>query len=521
MATLSTKTTDRQRLAWRDYVLALLSGALLALSFPKADLSFLAWFAFVPLLLAIAKKSPAQAFRLGLISGLAAYGGLIYWLNIVFTHYGKLPWPVSLSLYLLPTAYFALYPGIVAMVMRRGELIGVSPLLSFPFLWVGFEYLRALALTGLPWLSLGYSQYRVLPLIQIADITGVYGLSFLIALANVVLVRSIRGAVMPGTSVYPTKSAALLFLLLSLALGYGYWRLKPAEAGAPLRVVLAQGNIPQDVKWNPAFEESTVAIYERLTRQACSSGSDLVVWPESALPFYFQSGGEYAERVKALAVAFKTCIVTGSPAAEREGERTRYLNSAYLLASTGKVVGRSDKMHLVPFGEYVPFARFLPFVSKLVAGIGDFSPGTRVTPLDTGKGKIGTLICAEAIFPELSRAYVRAGSRLLVNITNDAWFGRSSAPYQHLSMTVFRAVENRVPLVRAANTGITAIIDSRGEIRERTSLDTEATLTGEVRLGNGETFYTRHGDLFAGTCLGFSIVIVVWGVVRRVRTLRT
>jgi len=493
----------------RDYLLAILGGALLALSFPKPDLSVLAWFAFVPLLLAIARKSPAQAFRLGMVYGLTAYGGLLYWLNIVMTLYGKLPDIVSFCLFLVLAAYLALYVGIIAGLVRRGETVGISTLLSFPCLWVGFEYLRSFLLTGFPWASLGYSQYRVLPLIQIADITGVYGLSFLIALANVVLLRIIKGAVMRGHSVYPAKSAALLFLLLVLTLGYGFMRLNSAERGVPLKVVLVQGNIPQDVKWDPDFQESTVAVYEKLTREACSNGADLVVWPESALPFYFQNGGEYARRVKSLAAKLNTFMVVGSPAAEQKQEQTRYLNSAFLLSPAGTVVGRSDKIHLVPFGEYVPLARLLPFVHKLVVGIGDFSPGEGTIPLRIDKGEIGILICFEGIFPDLSRSYVRAGSRLLVNITNDAWYGRSSAPYQHLSMTVFRAVENRVPLIRAANTGITAIIDSRGHIRGMTQLFKEAYLTGEVRLGEGETVYTRYGDLFAGICLALSAVIIV------------
>ena len=501
----------------RDYLLALLSGVLLALSFPHADFSLLAWFAFVPLLLAIARKSPARAFRLGLVSGLTAYCGIFYWLNIVMTVYGKLPWPASLSLFLLFIFYLAMYMGIIAGLVRRGEIAGISPLISFPLLWVGFEYLRTFALTGCPWELLGYSQYRILPLIQIADITGVYGLSFLIALTNVVLLRIIKGAVMPGHSVYPTKSGALLLLFLLLTLGYGFMRLNGADPGSPLKVVLAQGNIPQDVKWNPAFQETTVAVYEKLTRQGCAGGCDLVVWPESALPFYFQAGGKYCDRVRTLATEFRTSMVLGSPAVEQGGGRTRYLNSAYLLAPTGETVGRSDKMRLVPFGEYVPLARFLPFVSKMVEGIGDFSPGTVITPLDTGKGKIGVLICAEVIFPDLPRAYVLAGSRLLVNITNDAWFGHSSAPYQHLSMTVFRAVENRVPLVRAANTGITAIIDSKGHIRGMTQIFKEAYLTGEIRPAEGKTFYTRYGDVFAKLCLAFSAIIVVLAFRKRVK----
>ena len=500
---------DNKGGTWRDYLLALLSGVLLALSFPKADFSVLAWFAFVPLLLAIAKKRPAAAFRLGFVCGLSAYGGILYWLNIVMTLYGNLPWFASFFLFLILAAYMAFYLGLTAMLVRKGEMSGISPLLTFPFLWVGFEFLRSFLLTGFPWAILGYSQYRILPLIQIADITGVYGLSFLIVLANVVLLRIIKGAVMKGHSIYPAKSAALLVALLVLTLGYGFMRLNSVEKGAPLKVALIQGNIPQDVKWNPAFQESTIAAYERLTREACAGGIGLVVWPESAVPFYFQDDPKYASRIKRVAADAKSFLVTGSPAYDNEGGSIKYRNSAYLLSPSGEVLGRSDKVHLVPFGEYVPLAGLLPFVHKLVVGIGDFSPGAGTFPLVIDKGNLGVLVCFEGIFPELSRGYVRAGSRLLVNITNDAWYGRSSAPYQHLSMTVFRSVENRVPLVRAANTGITAIIDSRGHIRGMTQLFSETYLVGEVRMGEGETVYTRYGDIFAWLCLALSAIFIV------------
>ena len=500
---------DNKAESRRDYFLAILSGILLALSFPKADLSVLVWFAFVPLLLAIAKKKPARAFRLGFVCGLTAYGGILYWLNIVMTIYGKLPWLLSVFLYLILAAYLALYVGIIAMMVRKGENSGITPLLSFPVLWVGLEYLRSFFLTGFPWASLGYSQYRILPLIQVADITGVYGLSFLIVFANAVFLCIIRGAVMKGHSVYPTKSAVLLLFLLITTLAYGFMRLNGAEKGEPLKIALVQGNIPQDVKWDPAFQESTIAVYERLTKESCAAGTGLVVWPESAVPFYFQDDPRYAARIKRLAIDVNGYMVVGSPAYDDEGGAIKYRNSAYLLSPTGQVLGRSDKIHLVPFGEYVPLAKMLPFVHKLVVGIGDFSPGKGTVPLAIDKGKIGVLICFEGIFPELSRGYCRAGSRLLVNITNDAWYGRSSAPYQHLSMTVFRAVENRVPLVRAANTGITAIIDSKGHIHGMTQLFREAYLTGEVRMGEGDTIYTRYGDIFAGICLGFSAIIAV------------
>ncbi|GLI39714.1 apolipoprotein N-acyltransferase [Geobacter hydrogenophilus] len=492
----------------RDYLMAVLSGGLLALAFPSPGISPLAWIAFAPLLLACGRKDPRKAFHLGFVTGLTAYAGILYWITIVVTTYGKLPWIVSVGVLSMLVSYLALYPAVVAYLVRRGEDRGISLLISFPLLWVGLEYGRAFLVTGFPWASLGYTQYRTLPLIQIADITGVYGLSFLIALANVVFYRIIRGFAARERAPYPVKSVVLLLALLLATVAYGFKRLHVPESGEPFKVALIQGNIDQNIKWDPSFQEETVAIYERLSRKACAAGpSDLLVWPESAAPFYFQDEPRYASRIKGLAKELKTCAVVGSPAYEKDGERLKYLNSAFLLSPWGDVLGRSDKIHLVPFGEYVPMAKLLPFVNKLVAGIGDFSPGAQVAALDTGKGRIGILVCFEGIFPELSRAYVRAGSRLLVNITNDAWFGRSSAPYQHLSMTVFRAVENRVPLVRAANTGITSIIDSKGHIRGMTSLFEEAVLNGEVRLGEGESFYNRYGDVFAWACVAGGAIV--------------
>jgi apolipoprotein N-acyltransferase len=493
----------------RDYLLAVLSGILLALSFPKFDYAVLAWVAFVPLFLAMGRKTPQKAFKLGFACGITAYAGLLYWLNIVMVTFGKLHWSISVILYLALAAYLALFYGIICFFVRKGEESGISPLFSFPVLWVGLEYFRSFFLTGFPWASLGYSQYRVLPLIQIADIAGVYGVSFLIALANVILYRCIKGAVSREPGWYPVKSAVIFLLLMAMTLAYGFRKIREVDTGATLKVALIQGNIAQDVKWDPAFQETTVAIYERLSRRAAASGCDLVVWPESATPFFFQKDDRYAGRIKALAREIKSYLVFGSPAFVKEEGRTRYLNSAFLLSPTGEVLGRSDKMHLVPFGEYVPLAKLLPFVNKLAEGIGDFASGSQITPLNTGKGEIGVLICFEGIFPELSRAYARAGSRILVNISNDAWYKRSSAPYQHLSMTIFRAVENRVPFIRATNTGISALIDRHGGIHDATPIFEEAVVTGTVRFGDGVTIYNRYGDFFAGISLALGAVVSI------------
>ncbi|MBJ6726943.1 apolipoprotein N-acyltransferase [Geomesophilobacter sediminis] len=482
------------------YLWALLSGVFLALSFPIPGLSILAWCAFVPLFKATDGAAPGKAFNLAFTAGLAGYAGMLYWVNIVMTTYGKLPLSVSFALYMFLCAYLALYPAVTLWLVRRGENAGISALVSFPVIWTGLEFVRSFLLTGFPWESLGYSQYRTLPLIQIADLTGVYGLSFLIALANVVIFRVLLSVSRKGAT-YPVRGLIALLVLMALTVAYGFGVLSRPESGPEQQVLLVQGNIPQDVKWDPAFQESTVATYERLTRLGCREPGTLVVWPESALPFFFQAEPVYAARVRALAAELKSPLLTGSPAVEKEDGLVRYLNSAYLISPQGAVVGRSDKLHLVPFGEYVPLAKLLPFVNKMVAGIGDFSPGKSAVPLQTDGARLGVLVCFEGIFPEVARSYVAAGANVLVNITNDAWFGRSSAPYQHLSMMVFRAVENRVPLVRAANTGITSAIDSRGHIDGMTPLFEEATLAAKVHPGKGGTFYNRFGDVFAILCL--------------------
>jgi apolipoprotein N-acyltransferase len=488
------------------YFLAALSGVMLALSFPKPGISPLAWFAFVPLLAACAGVAGRDAFKIAFAAGFTAYAGILYWLNIVMTTYGRLHWTVSGTLYLLLAGYLALYCGVALWLTRRGEERGISALFSFPVLWVAGELIRSYLLTGFPWANLGYSQYRTLPLIQISDLTGVYGVSFLVAFANVVFYRMWRW-LKEKEAPYPVGGFLALLVLIGATLGYGLNTLNRVEDGPMQRVLLVQGNIPQDVKWDPAFQESTLATYERLSREGCQYQGTLVIWPESALPFLLQDEPNYSARVRALATELQSCLITGSPARENDRGLTRYLNSAFLISPTGTILGRSDKLHLVPFGEYVPLSSLLPFVNKMVAGIGDFSPGKAPVPLVTPGGKVGVLVCFEGVFPEVARAYVQRGAGLLVNITNDAWFGRSSAPYQHLSMTVFRAVENRVPLVRAANTGISSVIDSKGHIHGMTPLFEEATLGAEVRRGEGGSFYSRCGDIFALACLAGSLFI--------------
>ena len=501
-------------------LLAMISGLLIALSFPNTGLSFLAWIALIPLLMALEDASIRTTFRVGFTCGLIAYSGILYWLNIVFTHYGHLPWAVAIPVYLLLVAWLSMFYGLAMITARIGEMYGIKSAFSLPVAWVAFDLIRSFLFSGFPWAMLGYSQYRILPLIQIADVVGVYGITALIVLTNVVLYRVLRAV--SGTKVpYPVKSAIILLLLMIAMLFYGFNRLNIQEnpTASQLSVALIQGNIPQDVKWSPSFRDQTIDIYERLSREAAKDGVDLVVWPESAMPFFFQDEPVRAERLRVLARELNAPLLFGSPAHELRNGRSTFLNSAFVIAPTGETIGRSDKIHLVPFGEYVPLGKFLTFINKFVVGIGDFSPGERAIPINIGQTSVGILVCYEVIFPELPREYVRNGARILINITNDAWFGKSSAPYQHLAIAAFRAVETRTPIIRAANTGVTAIIDQNGHIRTMTGLFVESFRTGEIRPGTADSLYLKIGDTPAWLCVILTAGIFALAWLRHKRTL--
>lgn len=509
--------------------LAILSGLLLFLSFPKFGTGLLAWIAFIPLLGALQGKRPYQGFLLGFSTGLCAYIGIIYWIAYVVVHYGYLPIAAGIVAMLLLSAYLALYVALFAagVVYFRGR--GVSPILAAPLLWTSLEYARSHLLTGFPWENLGYSQYLYRLLIQAADITGVFGLSFAIVLINVIIFdvlifwRSRTDRKRQARRV--TIKIAAGCLVMIILFGYGILRTghveKAIDQAPQMPVSLIQGNIDQNIKWRPAFQEETIRIYKSLTRQAAPSAGGLIVWPETATPFFFQNQHDMHREVASIPRLAGDWLLFGSPRYERDGLDMVFLNSAFLLSPDGRIAGQYDKVHLVPYGEYVPLRRFFPFINKLVAGIGDFRSGPGYEPLSMQVGdlprKLGVMICYEGILPEAGRAYRQGGAGLLVNITNDAWFGNTSAPYQHLSMTVFRSVENRLYLIRAANTGISAIIDPTGRIAARSALFKKATIAGTVRFMDKNTFYSTYGDVFVYGCILGLILILIITIKRRSR----
>jgi apolipoprotein N-acyltransferase len=499
--------TSKIKLFW-----SILAGLILTASFPPLKLDWMAWFALVPLLMAIKDESPSQAFRWGFVAGLVHYMSLVYWIIVALRSYGHLNLLVSLSVFLLLCLYLALYPAFFAylFILMKGSRFLVFTAAS---LWVGLEYTRAKILTGFPWCLIGYTQFRHLNLIQVADLVGVYGLSFLIVLVNTLVFLILFGRTFPKRRTFKWEAVGTLFIALFTVV-YGHQRLtKEALEGSghqTIRAAIIQGNIDQSVKWNPAYQEKTLETYDRLTLKARDIKPDLVVWPETSVPFFFQDNVKFSPRIAGIAKESDADLIFGSPAYIQENHNIRYFNRAYAISPKGELYGYYDKIHLVPFGEYVPFKRFLPFVGRLVVAAGDFASGTKIEPLELPYADVGVLICFEAIFPNLARTQVKKGAKILVNLTNDAWFGKTSAPYQHLSMAVFRAVENRRPLIRAANTGISAFIGPQGKIITQDGLFTKEVLRGEVDIGRSWVgVYTHYGDVLALALLIIGVVKVV------------
>lgn len=489
-------------------LLAALSAGLLILAFPKPDLGWLAFVALVPLLLAIHGRPPVRAFRLGALTGLLFYLVSVSWVTHSMMVYGGVSFALSALALIVLAAYLSLYIGLFAM--------GTSWMAGAPWplnilgpsaLWVGLEYLRTYALTGFPWILLGYTQYRHGALLPIASVTGVYGLSFVVALVNIALVQLVGAAPARLRTIGLAGAVTLAMvwsprLLSPLAV--------PADSGSTLGVALVQGNIDQGLKWDPTMQATTMEQYGSLSLEAAKHAPTLIVWPETAVPFFLRYEPALLGRVLGIAAETGSYLLVGSPDAEPPAAADgsiRYRNSAFLISPKRELLGRYDKIHMVPFGEYVPLKSVLFFINKLAYGIGDFEGGRTYTVFDTPGGRFAVTICYEAIFPDQVRRYVKEGAEFLVNITNDAWFGRSAAPTQHLAMAVLRAVENRRYLVRAANTGISAIVDSSGRILHASDLFVPTVITDQIRVERAQTFYTRYGDLFAWTCVIFTVVV--------------
>lgn len=507
----------------RDGILTVLGALLWSLPYQWPSTGFLAFVAFVPILKAIENKSPGAALRYGYLAGVVHFALTGWWLHFV-----------NVFGYLLLSAYLAIYAAlwawgcasILGLQDRDASPIakGVRSVFYAAAWWTFLEYVRGWFLSGLPWNLLGYSQWKNLWFIQSADVVGAFGVSFAVMAVNVLAYRilSCMRLVRAGRSLLPADSAARVSLLrrhwavlgalLAVVLGYGAWTLKTREAfytderpKAALNIAVVQGNIPQDQKWDSKIKEIIFEKYRRLTLLAAAEKPDMIVWPETSFPGYLEDEPILAVKLRSLVRHAQAPVLVGAPTMGDFEKELRFYNSAIWYGADGEERGRYHKVHLVPFGEYVPYEPLIGWLRRLVA-IGHFHPGEgpvlfrvrlrfRQPPIEA---RFGTLICYEDIFPELVRGFVRRGANVLVNITNDAWFQKTAAPYQHAQASVFRAVENRVPVVRAANTGLSCFISAEGRVLSSVSengeeIEVTGVKTQAVTLRRGMSFYTWGG----------------------------
>ncbi len=477
---------------------------------------FLVAVAFVPLLF-FSDKFVSQGgfcwkvFAGGFLHGLLLAFLLLYWIVNVLVTYGGVPEGISVLVLFLLASYMACYPALFLVVSRVFTSCSSFVLLfTLPSLWTGLEWVRGWIFTGFPWMDLGCYLAFQPELLQGAAFFGHYGITWLILLCNTGLWLILTGRC---GRVFTVAIVALVLLYVSFSLVS--WEEESVFQGENVRAGIVQGNISQDRKWDVDSQGKTVSKYISLSEKLVVDQvqPDFLVWPETALPFYPQMN-PLTGRIVSFVRQYSVPLITGTPwfeiIAQAENE-VLYYNAALLLRPGEKrspLGGVALKSHLVPFGEYVPLQKFLPFLAPLVESAGNLSAGEISRPLSFVRksGEIvraGVLICYESVFSSLSRKWVEAGADILVNLTNDAWYGRTSAPEQTLAMTTLRAVETRRSIVRVANTGVSAFILPSGEIRQKTSLFVPVAMSSSLPLRTERTFYVRYGWLFAPFCLLF------------------
>jgi len=479
--------------------LGIVSGALLVLSLPKPDFYPLAWIALVPLFVAIARSTAyLQAGAAAYGAGFAFFAGTCYWITETMTIYGGLSLAAAIGVGLLFVVVYALFftafgLGLRFFIMKLGSwgLLMAAPL------WVTIELIRAhFFFGGFPWMLSGYALVPYTGILQMATWAGVYGLSFLATAVNGLFALSVGAVYDRARGHRPRLQFGGLISFCGAVAMVVLASLLPAPAAAPsgqsLDVRIVQTNIPLDQPWQkPASDRLLDELQTLSTKKTTDPG--LIVWPETPAPFYLAEDPSLRARTARIVEDSHSYLLMGYVGTSGDS----VTNSAALIDPHGMIVSRYDKMHLVPFGEYVPLKRLLFFAEKLVQQVGDFTPGTTYTISPLNGRHMSTVICYESIFPRLVREFVKNGSELIVVITNDGWFGESSAPFQHLRMGVVRAVENRRWMVRSANTGISAIIDPYGRVVSQTQIGKRTVLDGVVQYREEGTFYTEYGDVFA------------------------
>jgi len=493
---------------------------MLALSFPRANIAGLAWIA--PALMLFAARG-GSSFRLGYLAGFAHYLVSLSWLlHIPVKFYPILGW-IALAVYL------ALYPAAwvwLCLRTRRDDTTWLRRLghaLFCAVAWVAMEMIVSRMFSGFPWNLLGASQYRMLPLIQIASWTGVYGVAFLVVWFSVSLLNVADAAVRtPGAKHLWLREIFVPMLAVALvyAVGLRTIRQLPHQSNS-IEIALIQPSIPQTMIWDPNAANERFTDLLKLTAAALTNKPDLVIWPEAAVPSLVRDDPAAQEAITSIARQNKVWIIIGADDFEDRGakrEDRRYFNSSFLVSQNGEIVSTYRKRRLVIFGEYVPLIDWLPFIKYLTPITGGFTAGDKPVNFDLGTNgpRTSVLICFEDIFPHYAREHATSDLDFLVNITNDGWFGESSAHWQQAACAVFRTVENGVPLVRCANNGISCWIDRDGAMRDVGFDHPKDVYRAGVKIvsvpwgvARERTFYNRYGDVFGWTCVGIAALGVL------------
>ncbi len=518
----ATHLSVRNRVLYNSHPFLVLFTSLLAvLSFPKFAFSSLAWIALAPLAYVALHSSPRRAFFLGWCSGTLAYSGILFWLIVTFQAAHQSLWlaaPCLLALSAYLGAFWGLWAWFVAKIggphppsghpLPEGEgqgfsLPGVRMTAFLPFAgasaWVALEYLRTYLFSGFPWTLLGDSQVAHLYTIQLAAVTGIYGVSFLVCLVSLSLAW--------WAFSYPSNHASVLVaaVFVSANLLYGYHRVAThaqEKVGVPIRVALLQGNIDQYKKWDKAYVEDIEATYSHLALEAKSTGAQLILWPETAVPGYLLRDPTVTSWVEGEVKKGAAFQIIGTPFTDGKSA----YNAAFSFDPSGKILGFYSKSHLVPFGEVIPFGAVLGRWIRVLNDLGGFAAANRPPVIPIGYAQVGVNICYEAIFPALVRKSVKQGAEIIANLTNDGWYMRTAAPFQHFTPNVFRAIENNRWLIRADNTGISAIIDPVGHVVAASPIFQGCVVTGNVFARRAISLYTRFGDVFAWCCCLFSVL---------------
>ncbi len=467
----------------------------MTLAYPPFPTGFLAYFALVPLLYALKEKTPKQHLILAYLFGLTFNATALFWT-------WRVTLPGTAAMILILALYWAVPFWILGLSKK---LWGNRAYLLLPFLLVGLEYFRTLGELAFPWTNLSYTQSYYTAWLQLLPFAGDTLLSFWIVLLNLPIFYALENS---GKRRWLGLAAAFLFWLAPGI--YGARVLANAKAEPAMKVALLQGNIDSWSKWDAAFTQNSFDVYRQMVFVAAAGGADFLVWPETAAPCYLLQEPNYLYQVMTMAQVAKKEMLVGTLAYRTLGpNQYLYYNSAYHFDTSGIPSIPYSKLHLVPFGETIPFSGRVRILKDIHVGQADFTPGDSVLLLSSSFGPYAALICYEVVFPDLVRRFVLKGAKFLVNVTNDGWYGRTNGPYQHERMALFRAVENRIPLVRAANSGISAAFDPYGRVIAEGELFKRQIVMADIPLRREATFYARWGDFFPQGCFLISLLTVL------------